>query len=60
MNWLLIILINGQGVPTSCEQSLCFERYEDCFRFEIRILNESLSNKITATCIKLGENNDSE
>lgn len=60
MNWLLIVVISGQEVTGNCDLSLCFKNYDDCFKFELRILNESLSNEITATCIKLGENNDSE
>ena len=55
IKWLLIIFINGQEVPTTCEQSLCFVKYEDCFMFEQRILSESLSNKITAKCQKVEE-----
>lgn len=54
INWILILIIDGQEMPATCEQSLCFERYEDCFRLEIRILTESLSDKITAKCQKLG------
>ena len=55
IKWLLIILIDGQEIPTTCEQSLCFKNYEDCFKFELRILSESLSDRITARCQKLEE-----
>lgn len=58
--WILIIFINGQEVPATCELSLCFQNYKDCFKYELRVLNESLSNEITATCVKLGENNDAK
>lgn len=52
MFWILIISLNGEEIPATCNQSLCFKEHKDCFIFELRILTESPPG-ITAKCKQL-------
>jgi len=50
--WILLIIIGGSQMDSTCKLSICFDDYENCFKHEQRIMNERKSNKITATCVK--------
>tara|TARA_R110000787_G_scaffold8699_6_gene29930 strand:+ start:1490 stop:1675 length:186 start_codon:yes stop_codon:yes gene_type:complete len=52
--WILLIIIGGSQIDSSCKLSVCFDDYEACFKHEQRIMNERKSNQITAKCMKLG------
>ena len=48
MIWILIIIIGGVEIKSTCDLSLCFETFEKCFIHMQRVSN---SPDISAKCV---------